>query len=199
MPYPAKIQFMRDQGMPDPGSAEYPAWFENQAKVPYLKFMLAHPGFILTTYLRDSAAAFTSNMQPYFRAKDAPLHEALIPYGDLLHPASSAPLLIDLLLLSGIWALFLKRNHADTLPWVGTAIWLFVAAHSSMFMAVFGATWALARHALLAVTMFRLFIWIFVIKIVDLALISPSNTTSPGSTPHLEPGFSKGKRYDAVS
>jgi hypothetical protein len=41
----------------------------------------------------------------------------------------------------------------------------------NLFISIFGDTYALPRHALMAATMFRLFMWLFVIVEIDLALL----------------------------
>ena len=171
LPSPARAEFMKAQGMPDRPSAKFSRWFRQHAQEAYVKFLLTHPGYVLTNYTRDSLAAFASGVQPYFTAPELPLRQALIPFGQVLHPSDPSPMLMDTLLLAGVWAIALKRRPDSGLAWAWLASWLYLAAHAGMFITVFGDAYALTRHALMATTMFRLFMWMFAIVVIELALL----------------------------
>ena len=168
--YPARMDFMRTLGMPEPNSPDFEAWFSQHAQSGYISFLSSHPGYVLTGYFQDGLASFSTPMQPYFTAPEAPLRNALISLGSLLHPTSPVPLLLDTLLLMGIWFTALQRRDRSTFAWTWLASWLYFAAHIILFVNIFGDAYALVRHTLMATTMFRLFTWLFAFVLIELAL-----------------------------
>ena len=171
LPNPAVSSFMHSLGMPDPNSPQYATWFAKNAKSAYLKFLIAHPGYITTIYYRDTLKAFADGMQPYFNTPEAPIRISLIPTGMAFHPDNPSPVFLDLILLAGLWILALKKRLPQAGPWVWLATWVFLFASMNMFVVIFGDSYGLTRHALLATTVFRLFTWVFTITIIDLALL----------------------------
>jgi hypothetical protein len=175
LPSPTRTDFMKGQGMPDPSSMEFKAWFRQHAQGAYLIFLVSHPGYALTTYTRDSLAAFQSGIQPYFTIPERPEREFLIVTGDLLHPSNASPLLMDTLLVLGLWVVTLRKRLESGLAWSSLVSWLYLAAHLNMFVSVFGDAYALTRHALLATMMFRFLMWFLAIVLIELAL-SPARS-----------------------
>jgi hypothetical protein len=168
---PAASNYMKAQGMPDPASAEFSSWFEEHGKDAYLALLVSHPGYVITHYFKDIPMALSENLQVYFTTPDLPWRKSFIPFGNLLHLTNSASILMDAILLGGIWMIALKRNPKASQPWAWLATWVFLSAHLNLFISIFGDTYALPRHALMAATMFRLFMWLFVIVEIDLALL----------------------------
>jgi hypothetical protein len=171
LPAPNRAEFMKAQGMPEKSSQEFNGWFRQRAQNAYIKFLISHPGYVLTTYARDSLAAFQSASQTYFTIPERPQRGTLIAIGEMLHPSNASPLLMDTLLFLGIWAVTLRKRPESGLPWAALATWLFLAAHLIMFVSVFGDAYALPRHALPATMMFRLLMWLLPIILIDLTLL----------------------------
>lgn len=176
---PAHIEFMRAHGMPDPGSPEYGNWFATSSKNSYLRFLLFNPGYVAINYFEDVPYAFSENAQTYFNTQPQfLLRKALIPAGNILHPENSAPMFVDILLLLGIFAVLLKNNTPENRVWGWMAVWIFLFAGTNMFVNIFGDVFALPRHALLATTAFRLFMWVFIFVFIDLVIFSREKDTS---------------------
>lgn len=170
LPHPARVEFMQERGMPAPGSPGYDEWFKENSKRSYLEFLISHPGFTITLLIRDVLGAFPENMQPYFKAPDLPLRRALIPLGDALHPESSTPLFISMILLAGMWAVALKQKIGAGRPWLWLATWMFLFASMNISVVILGDAAGLTRHALLATSIYRLCMWIFPLILIDLLL-----------------------------
>jgi hypothetical protein len=171
LPATKRVEFMKLQGMPEPSSTEFKTWFRQHAQSAYIKFLVSHPGYILTSYARDSLAGFQTGIQPYFTNPQQPERETLIAIGEVVHPSNSSPLLMDTLLLLGVWVVTLRKQPESGLAWACLGSWLFLAAHFNMFVSVFGDAYALPRHALPATMMFRMLMWLLPIVLIDLALL----------------------------
>ncbi|MBK8619660.1 MAG: hypothetical protein IPN96_21755 [Anaerolineales bacterium] len=172
---PAYVASMQEYGMPDHESPEYEQWFISNAKDAYLKFLLTHPGYTVTAYFKDIPYAFSENAQSYFNTQPQyQLRKALIPVGDILHPEHWVAMYADILILLGILAIALKNSSTENKTWAWISTWMFLSASANMFINIFGDVYALPRHALVATMIFRLFMWIFIIVIVDMASDSPS-------------------------
>lgn len=170
---PAHVEFMQANGMPDPESTEYEQWFTTSAKNSYMRFLIFHPVYTVTNYFEDIPYAFSENIQPYFNTQPRfVLRKSLIPVGNTLHPKSSIPMAVDFLLLLVILAIVFKTKTSESKVWGWLAMWMFLSAGSNMFINIFGDVFALPRHALIATTTFRLFMWLFVIVLTDLSISS---------------------------
>ncbi len=66
---PSAVETLQELGMPAPDSADYPQWFEENASVTLIKFMLIHPGYPLLKIGKDFPLAFTEIKQTYFHAR----------------------------------------------------------------------------------------------------------------------------------
>jgi hypothetical protein len=173
---PSRVEILETYGMPAPETAEFNSWFAAKSKDAYMKFMLFHPGYVVTGYFRDIPLAFSENIQTYFHTgADYSLHKALIPFGDMLHPLASTPFFVDLILLLGILMNLYNKNTPVNKAWAWLGVWMLLFANIIMFISIFGDTWGLARHTLLATTTFRLFMWVFIIVMIDLMISSQKN------------------------
>ena len=180
---PERYEYMKAEGMPEPDlkSPEFNDWFVKNAKNAYLKYMITHPGIVARVYLRDSLSAFSENLQPYFSAEDIASRSSLVRLGNALHPANSSPIIMDAILLFGIWMIAIKKAPTSGLPWAWLATWVFLSASLNMFITIFGDTYGLTRHALTATLIFRLFMWLFAIVLIDLSL-APERRTQLSQT-----------------
>jgi hypothetical protein len=168
---PARVTALEELGMPAPDSADYPAWFKQSASKTLIKFMFLHPGYPLQKIIRDFPSAFTEIKQTYFKAPAyAETRKLLMRIGNALHPESATPFLMDLLLMVGL-LLLASRNTSGTIhPWAWLGLWLMLTASITIIPTILGDTWAINRHSLFSTTVYRLFMWIFSLVIMDIAL-----------------------------
>jgi len=167
LPHPARVEFMQTLGMPDPASAEYSTWFNENAPRAYARFLLAHPGYTLTSFTSELDGIFSENIQPYFYSEQTPARVALMAANDVLHPKTHLIFILDILLMAGLlFSLFRRKNINFTL-WVGLEIWLFLSASATMAVGFFADSIGLTRHTMFAVEMFRLMMWVFLIVLFD--------------------------------
>lgn len=175
LPSPAAVATLTELGMPDPSSAEYPAWFQENATKTFVKFILIHPGYAVTKIIRDFPGAFTEIKQTYFNAREhTQVRNFLMNMGDALHPENTTPFLLDIFLLLGLILSAIKYANGVSRPWAWLGAWLFLTASLTFIPSILGDTWALNRHALFSTMIYRLFMWLFVIILTDIALEKPS-------------------------
>ena len=133
--------------------------------------MLIHPGYPVTKIIRDFPNAFTEIKQTYFKAPEyAQTREPLMTLGNALHPENTTPFLLDLLLLVGLLLLAAKNTNETSRPWAWLGAWIFLTASMTLIPTILGDTWALNRHALFSTMIYRLFMWIFFIVMMDIAI-----------------------------
>ncbi|MCE9647095.1 MAG: hypothetical protein K8S20_13925 [Chloroflexi bacterium] len=174
LPDPARVKLMQSNGMPDPKSPAFDDWFPANAKTAYIKFLVFHPGYILTNYLQDTPYAFSENTQAYFNTRPpSSLRKSLMSTGNLLHLENPIPMLASCLLLLGILFMAYKDRSTESIVWSWLAGWMFLSACVNMFVNIFGDVLALPRHALVATTLFRLFMWIIPLVLADRFISSP--------------------------
>jgi hypothetical protein len=183
----ASVRTLQELGMPTPYSPEYNQWFKENASTALLKFMLIHPGYPLQKISKDFPLAFTEIKQTYFNAPEQyRSREPLMHVGDALHPENTTPFLVDVLLLIGLVILAAGNGNPSSRPWLWLAFWLFMAATLTLIPTILGDTWALNRHALFSTTIYRLFMWMFIIILMDLAVEPPSQPLNPPSPGRIE-------------
>jgi len=168
---PVSVSTLKELGMPAPKSEDYQAWFQENSTKTLIKFMLIHPGYPTKKIIRDFPNAFTENKQTYFKAPEyAQAREQLMTLGDALHPENTTPVFLDFLLLAGLLLLALKNTTEASRPWAWLGIWLLLTASITLIPTILGDTWALNRHALFSTMIFRFFMWVFSIIMMDIAL-----------------------------
>jgi len=179
----ASVTTLKELGMPTPDSAEYQAWFQENASKTLIKFMLIHPGYPTVKIMKDFPQSFTEIKQTYFKIPGQnQIREYLMAIGNAIHPENPTSFLMDSILLLGILLLAIK-NKDNSRPWAWVGIWLFLTAGITLIVTILGDTWALNRHALFSTTIYRLFMWVFSIVIIDIAIEQQNNegksTVSP--------------------
>lgn len=144
--------------------------------------MLSHPGYPLTKMIRDFPIAFVEIKQTYFKTPElGASRDVLMGIGDALHPENTTPFVMSLILLIGLgWLAY--RNISLSRPWTWLALWLFLSATAAMITSILGDTWGLNRHALFSTSTYRLFMWLFAIVIMDIALDREQIMKSGSST-----------------
>ena len=144
--------------------------------------MIIHPGYPLLKIAKDFPFAFTEIKQTYFHAPEQyRSRELLMQAGNALHPENTTPFLMDVFLLIGLVILAVRNGNPSSRPWLWLAFWLFLAATLTLIPTILGDTWALNRHALFSTTIYRLFMWMFLVIIMDLAVgpaVQPANSAA---------------------
>lgn len=167
----SRINALKSLGMPDPQSQEYPEWFRQNSSKALIKFMLIHPGYPILKIVKDFPSAFTEIKQTYFDVSRSNLvRHYLMLVGEALHPENTTPFLLSGLLLFGITLLALKTREEASVAWAWVGYWMFLTAGFTLIPVILGDTWALNRHALFSTTVYRLFMWMFSIVIIDIAI-----------------------------
>ncbi len=176
---PTRIETLTKLGMPEHHTEAYNVWFEDHAVTTLVKFMFIHPGYPATKLIRDFPQAFTEIKQTYFTVpRQDPARTILMGLGDLIHPEHASTSLLGLFLFIGAITVARKNPHGFSPPWAWLGSWLFLTASSTLVLVILGDTWGLNRHALLSTMIFRLFMWIFTLIIIDMA-IAQNTITDP--------------------
>lgn len=178
LPYPLRVEFMQSRGMPDPAGPAYESWFNEHAPAEYARFLFFHPGYTFLTLFENLDMFFSENVQPYFIDPAVSLRVLYLDLGNLLHPLSSAVVLIDLLLLVFLWLLYLQWRARWHFAWAWLGTWLFLSAFATLLIGYHSDSIGIVRHVLAAVVYSRLFLWLFLLVVLDQALI-PKTATTP--------------------
>ncbi len=166
---PARVETLKQYGMPEPGSKAYRAWFNENASKAFIKFMLTHPGYVLKKISRDFSHAFIEIKQTYFKAPELnPTRERLMQVGGALHPENTTPFLASLLSLTGMILYAWKNPQGRVWAWI--SLTMFLTATVTLIPTILGDTWAINRHALFSTMLYRLSMWLFAIILMDLLL-----------------------------
>jgi hypothetical protein len=167
----ASIATLKELGMPEPNTEAYNTWFQKNSSKTLIKFMFIHPGYPILKVIKDFPSAFTEIKQTYFKAPEqAQARDLLMTLGNALHPENTTPFLLDLFLLIGLILLGIKNINETSRPWLWLGAWLFLTAGVTLILSILGDTWAINRHALFSTMIYRLFMWVFSIIIIDSAL-----------------------------
>jgi hypothetical protein len=153
--------------MPDPTSAEYSTWFVENAPRAYARFLLAHPGYTLTSLTSELGGIFSENIQPYFYSEQTPARIALMAVNDMLHPKTHLVFILDILLLAGLLFSIFRRKNKNFTVWLWLGIWIFLSASLTLAVGFFADSIGVTRHTMFAVELFRLMLWLFLIILFD--------------------------------
>lgn len=177
-PHESRIAIFQEMGMPvdDIHDPKFEPWLAEHGAKSMFRFMFSHPGYPLEKLVNDFPVSFQETKQTYFKAPEmGDIRQPLMKLGEALHPETALPFLMSLILLIGLFALAAK-NAPSSRPWTWLALWLFLSATLTLIPTILGDTWALNRHALFSSMIYRLFIWLFVVVIMDIALSSESSS-----------------------
>jgi hypothetical protein len=178
---PASVSTLKKLGMPAPNSAEYQAWFQNNSSITLIKFMLIHPGYPIFKLIKDFPQSFTEIKQTYFKMPGYnQMRELSMKLGNAVHPENITPFLLSTLLLFGLILTAVKNTGRTSRPWACLGVWLFLTASITLIPTILGDTWALNRHALFSTMIFRLFMWVFTIIMIDIAADQKTNPPNKG-------------------
>lgn len=168
---PTSVETLVELGMPTPGTEAYETWFQKNSSKTLIKFMVTHPGYPILKIIRDFPIAFTEIKQIYFKAPEQfQARQMLMTIGEALHPENTTPFLLDVFLLAGVTILAITNRNETSKPWAWLGFWLFMIASFTLIPTILGDSWALSRHALFSTTIYRLFMWMFSIIIMDIAI-----------------------------
>ncbi len=169
LPHPARVEFLQGLGMPNPKSAAYHEWFIENAPRAYARFLLSHPGYTVTALTSELGGIFSENTQPYFFSEDTPARNALVTVNDLLHPKTYLFLVLDILLIAGLFFAAFRRKNVIHAGWLWLMTWLFLSASLTMGVGFFADSVGVTRHTMFAVEMFRLMFWLLLLILLDQA------------------------------
>lgn len=173
-PYPARVEYFREFGMPERNANFYQEWADENATKAYGLFLLSHPGFVATTLWEEIGQFSDSFAQPYFFTSDIKNRDLLLTVGEILHPETAAVYLICLLLVVMTVVHAFQQRTPSAVVWGWLAVWFFGIAAVTLLLSFFGDTAGTRRHIMPSVEMFRLFFWIFLMPFLDLSLAKPS-------------------------
>lgn len=171
-PYPTRVEYMQEQlGMPEPNTAEFFAWFEESGVPGITRFFAAHPGYVVDKLYRDFPDAFRQSVQVYFTVPDKKIfREFVITVSESLHTEATTPFTLGLMLLIGILLVAVNKTSEDAYPWAWVGTFVFMVATIAIIPTILGDTWALHRHTIFSIAMYRLSMWFFALILMDLAL-----------------------------
>ncbi|MBI3161967.1 MAG: hypothetical protein HYZ23_05640 [Chloroflexi bacterium] len=167
LPYPARVDFMENLGMPHPEADSYTDWFNENGTRAYARFLLTHPGFAVTSFSSNLSGIFSENIQPYFFSDDTPLRKAMISANDLIHPNTHLVFLLDILLFMGLCFAVVRKKSITLITWTWMSAWLIASASIMLVVSFFADSIGITRHTLFPVELFRLMLWLFLVLLFD--------------------------------
>ena len=176
-PYEERVAyFVEESGMPDDeetlaltGSAEYNdiyanetfmRWARRYGMKTYQKWLLSMPLWSVLQVYNNLESFFEENEQPFFYGSDQEKPHWASGTGDLLHPQSSAVILIDLLLLIALFVKFANTKAPTDLRWACCLLILFLGSGLLMSLSYLGEVRSIWRHVLGGVIGLRLTLWL---------------------------------------
>ena len=175
-PYPARVEFFRNYGMPDMegptyfDSPKYQAWADENAAKAYAIFLVSHPRFVITTLWENMDLLTGDYAQPYFFTNEVKNRDFMLVIGEMVNPESGVVYLLTLVLVIVLFIQTLSKRVPNLSAWTWLAVWVYGIAAATLFISYFGDTAGLRRHILPSVEMFRLFLIIFLMPFLDLSL-----------------------------
>jgi len=87
--------------------------------------------------------------------------------GEIVHPETGAVYLIDILLLISLFINAVKYRIGALFAWSWLAAWFFLVSAITLISGFFGDIDGTRRHIMPSIEMFRLFLWIFLMPLLD--------------------------------
>ena len=91
-PYPQRVEFFMNLGMPERTSPNFQGWADVNATKAYGLFLISHAGFIGTELWKYMDLLSSDFVQPYFVTPDVKHRDTLLTLGRMLHPQTSGNL-----------------------------------------------------------------------------------------------------------
>jgi hypothetical protein len=167
LPYPSRVEFFEQFGMPHPSSTGYQAWLDNNATRTYGAFLAAHPGFVITTLWENRDFFRAPFGQQYFEGTETRNRETLLGLGEILHPETNAVYLVALLCLVSLCIAGFGRSVPRISAWAWVFVWFLLSFSIILVASFFGDTEAFRRHLMPAVEGFRLLMWLVMLVVLD--------------------------------
>lgn len=178
-PHPARVEFFKEYGMPEKDHPDYRqapvylAWADEHAARAYAMFLVAHPGFVITTLWSNMDLLIDDYTQPYFLTDEVKNRDFLLVVGEMVNPESG----LIYLLTFAMTVLFFIRSFAkdaQRMPafkaWAWISIVVYGIAAATLFISYFGDTAGLRRHIMPSVELLRLHFWLSLLPFLDMAL-----------------------------
>lgn len=177
-PYPARVEFFRSFGMPDPSSPSYQDWHNKRASTAYMLFLASHPRFVALTMFEYLDYFTDAHLQPYYTSPELPYRNTLITIGEFLHSKTSAVYLLDTIFVLALGFAAIKRRQPHIYAWFWFTAWIYLVSGASLFLNFFGDVSGSLRHIFPAVAIFRLSVWLFMFIFIDGMLEQKGNMSS---------------------
>lgn len=164
----SRINFFTSQGMPDPWTKE---WASTYGAQTYFKFLISHPGFIVSELLIRLSDVFSENMQPYYFTYLSIYRKMVLAINDIFHPLSSFVFAFPLvgLLLVGMKTFLSKLIKGKNLPWFIFLLWFCGSVYIIFLASFFGDGAGVIRHTIGAVAFLRLLVWLIPIILFEVS------------------------------
>lgn len=180
-PYESRVEWFRSRGIPVSdtllqtfGSAEYNGIYEEKAFIDwvrsdgisaYIAFMIDHPLLTAQSVYFQTDEFFSENIQPFFYGAEEDKPRWAEPLGNLLHPLSSAVMLI----VPALWLILIRRKAEDgsRKVWIVFLLVLTLGGTALTVIAYLGEVRSVWRHVLSGVLMLRLALWLNLLALLD--------------------------------
>ena len=179
-PYETRVAWFAERGMPvsetlltRTGSAEYNGvaeekefieWLRNDGTKTYTAFLVDHPLLTALSVYNAADEFFAENVQPFFYGAKEDKPRWAEPLGNLLHPLTSALLLIA----PALCLILIGSRAAPGNPlWTVFACLLTAGGIALTGIAYLGEVRSIWRHVLSGVFMLRLATWIGLLAVYD--------------------------------
>ncbi len=176
LPYPARVEFFKQYGMPEKEAPDYKdapvyqAWADENASKAYAMFLLTHPGFVVTTLWWNLDMLSDEYTQPYFFTNEIQNREYLLTLGEMVNPQTGAVYLLTFAIVLVFIFQALQHRALRLSAWAWLAVCVYGIAAGTLFISYFGDTAGIRRHIMPSVEMFRLYLWVFLLPFLDLSL-----------------------------
>lgn len=180
-PYESRVEWFRSRGMPvsdtllqTSGSAEYNGIYEEKAFIDwvrsngisaYIAFMIDHPLLTAQSVYFQMDEFFSENVQPFFYGAKEDKPRWAEPLGNLLHPLSSAVLLV----VPALWLILIRKRSGseERSVWIVFLLALTLGGIMLTVIAYLGEVRSVWRHVLSGVLMLRLALWLNLFALLD--------------------------------
>jgi hypothetical protein len=174
-PHPARVEFFKQYGMPERDAANYQDWADHNAAKAYGIFLVSHPGFVVATLWEYRDYFEFDFSQAFYPTNDLEYGDVLPFIGKILHLEDLVIYPLSLLLLLFLLIGAVQIRTPERVAWAWLAFWFFGIALVTLLISFMGDVFGTRRHIMPSVEIFRLFVWVFLMPVLDLSLGEKSN------------------------